>query len=80
VMESLRDLAIHASGRVAAPGPFELVSDGSAIPVFSFRLLDSAPYTVFDVSERLRTQGVGGPDGEQRRFPGPAPPFSDAAG
>jgi glutamate decarboxylase len=57
VMESLRDLALHASGRVAALGPFELISDGSAIPVFSFRLVDSAPYTVFDVSERLRTEG-----------------------
>ena len=57
VMESLRDLAIHTSGRVAALGPFELISDGSAIPVFSFRLVNSAPYTVFDVSERLRTEG-----------------------
>jgi glutamate decarboxylase len=57
VMESLRDLAVHTSGRVAALGPFELVSDGNAIPVFSFRLVNSAPYTVFDVSERLRTEG-----------------------
>ncbi len=57
VMESLRDLAVHTSGRVAALGPFELVSDGTAIPVFSFRLADSAPYTVFDLSERLRTDG-----------------------
>jgi glutamate decarboxylase len=56
VMESLRDLALHASGRVAELGPFELVSDGSDIPVFSFRLVDSVPYTVFDVSERLRTE------------------------
>src|SRR6476469_9566476 len=57
IMEALRDLAVHTSGRIAALGPFELVSDGSAIPVFSFRLVNSAPYTVFDVSERLRTEG-----------------------
>jgi len=57
VMESLRDLAMHTSSRIAALGPFELVSDGSAIPVFAFRLADSAPYTVFDVSERLRAGG-----------------------
>ncbi|WP_338051398.1 glutamate decarboxylase [Pseudonocardia acidicola] len=57
VMESLRDLAVHTSSRIAALGPFELVSDGSAIPVFAFRLADSAPYTVFDISERLRIGG-----------------------
>src|SRR4051812_6952607 len=57
VMESLRNLAMHTAGRVAGLGAFELVSDGSAIPVFSFRLVASTPYTVFDVSERLRTEG-----------------------
>ena len=56
-MESLRDLAMHTSSRIAGLGPFDLVSDGSAIPVFAFQLADSAPYTVFDVSERLRAGG-----------------------
>ena len=40
-----------------SPVPQPMSSDGSAIPVFSFRLVSSAPYTVFDVSERLRTAG-----------------------
>jgi glutamate decarboxylase len=57
VMETLRDLATHASGAVAKMGPFELLSDGSAIPVFTFALKEGAPYTVFDVSERLRAGG-----------------------
>jgi glutamate decarboxylase len=57
VMASLRDLALHTSSRIAGLGPFTLVSDGNAIPVFAFRLADSAPYTVFDVSERLRIAG-----------------------
>jgi len=57
VMETLRDLAVHTSTKVAELGPFELVSDGTAIPVFSFTLKPGAPYTVFDVSERLRTDG-----------------------
>ena len=38
-------------------GPFELVSDGTAIPVFSFALKEGTPFTVFDISERLRTGG-----------------------
>ena len=57
VMESLRDLAVHTATRIAALGPFELVSDGRAIPVLSFALTDPCPYTVFDVSDRLRTGG-----------------------
>jgi glutamate decarboxylase len=57
IMETLRDLAVHTSGRIAEMGPFELLSDGTAIPVFAFTLKDGAPYTVFDVSERLRIGG-----------------------
>ncbi len=39
-------------------GPFELISDGSDIPVFAFRLRDDVSgYTVFDVSETLRIKG-----------------------
>ncbi len=57
VMEALRTLATHTSSKVAELGPFELVSDGTAIPVFAFGLKQGAPYTVFDVSERLRIDG-----------------------
>jgi glutamate decarboxylase len=57
VMESLRDLAVHTSGKVSEIGPFELVSDGTAIPVFAFSLKAGTPYTVFDLSERLRMGG-----------------------
>jgi glutamate decarboxylase len=57
VMEALRDLAVHASGHIGELGPFELVSDGSAIPVFAFALGTDEPFTVFDLSERLRVHG-----------------------
>jgi glutamate decarboxylase len=57
VMESLRDLAVYTAAAVGRMGPFELVSDGTAIPVFSFTLKEGTPYTVFDVSERLRSRG-----------------------
>jgi glutamate decarboxylase len=43
---------------VAGLGPFQLITDGSELPVFAFRLDDEErPYTVFDVSERLRDRG-----------------------
>ena len=57
VMEAGRELAMHTSAAIAAMGPFELLSDGSAIPVFAFALKDGVPFTVFDVSERLRVNG-----------------------
>jgi glutamate decarboxylase len=57
-MESLRDTAMMLSSGIAEIGPFELVSDGSAIPVFAFKLKDEIDhYSVFDVSDKLREFG-----------------------
>jgi len=57
IMSALRDTATDLSGRIAGLGPFELLSDGSTIPVFAFRLKDTSRYSVYDISERLRTRG-----------------------
>ncbi|HDK02845.1 MAG TPA: glutamate decarboxylase, partial [Gammaproteobacteria bacterium] len=57
ILANLRDTARYLAGRVVAMGPFELLSDGDAIPVFAFRLKDAARYSVYDVSERLRVRG-----------------------
>src|SRR4051812_15212049 len=57
IMETLRDIAMSLSAAVVKMGPFELLSDGSDIPVFAFTLRDPSKYTVFDVSNRLRQYG-----------------------
>ncbi len=57
IMTTLRQVATDLSSRIAALGPFDLLSDGSTIPVFAFRLLDASRYSVYDVSERLRGRG-----------------------
>ncbi|NOZ42600.1 MAG: glutamate decarboxylase [Alphaproteobacteria bacterium] len=57
IMATLRDIATDLSGRIAALGPFDLLSDGSMIPVFAFCLKDPSRYSVYDVSERLRIRG-----------------------
>ncbi|WP_261554208.1 glutamate decarboxylase [Frankia tisae] len=58
VAQACRDNARWLADEVARIGPFELVSDGSGIPAFAFRLRDEiTDYTVFDVSELLRTRG-----------------------
>ena len=57
VQQASQDVAMHMSSQIAAMGPFELLSDGSDLPVFAFRLRDPGTYTVFDLSERLRQRG-----------------------
>ena len=57
VMEALRDIATWLSGEIAELGPFELLSDGSAIPVFAVKLRDGLPYSVYDLSDKLRQGG-----------------------
>jgi glutamate decarboxylase len=58
VHQACQDVAVHMSGRIAKMGPFELITEGRELPVFAFRIADpQASYTVFDLSERLRTRG-----------------------
>jgi glutamate decarboxylase len=58
VQQTCQDIALHLSGEIARLGPFELLSDGSDLPVFAFKLRDDvAGYSVFDISDRLRMRG-----------------------
>jgi glutamate decarboxylase len=57
VMKTLRDTALSLSSRIAEIGPFSIISDGSAIPVLSFEITGDVPFTVYDVSDRLRYHG-----------------------
>jgi glutamate decarboxylase len=57
VQQASQDVARHLSSQIAAMGPFELLTDGSDLPVFAFRLAAPQCYTVFDLSERLRSRG-----------------------
>jgi glutamate decarboxylase len=57
IMQRLRDTAKELSAGVEATGHFDLLSDGSAIPVFAFALKEGTPFTVYDVSDELRKEG-----------------------
>jgi glutamate decarboxylase len=60
VQQSSRDTARATASRIAELGSYELISDGSELPVFAFRLAASAKdsgFSVYDVSELLRTRG-----------------------
>jgi glutamate decarboxylase len=58
VIQCCQDVAMHLSSEIGKMGPYELLSDGSELPVFAFTLKDSVKnYNVFDVSDRLRQHG-----------------------
>ncbi len=58
VQKTAQDIARYLSGEISKLGPFELLSDGSDLPVFAFRLREDVDkYSVFDLSERLRMRG-----------------------
>jgi len=58
VQQTCQDIAMHLSSEIAKIGPFELLTDGSDLPVFAFKLRDDVTgYSVFDLSERVRMRG-----------------------
>jgi glutamate decarboxylase len=58
VQQTCQDIAMHLSGEIAKMAPFELLSNGSDLPVFAFKLKDDFDgFTVYDVSDRLRMRG-----------------------
>ncbi len=57
IHKACQGVALYLSGELAKMGPFQLLSDGSDIPVFAFALKEVTNFTVFDLSERLRDRG-----------------------
>ncbi|MFV0316156.1 MAG: glutamate decarboxylase [Microthrixaceae bacterium] len=59
VQQGSIDVAMYLSSEIAKMGPFELVSDGSTIPVFAWRLKKghTENWTLFDLADRLRMKG-----------------------
>jgi glutamate decarboxylase len=58
VQQGCQDVAMQLSSAIAQMGPFALLTDGSELPVFAFRLRpDVTNFTVFEVSRGLRERG-----------------------
>ncbi|KUI25813.1 glutamate decarboxylase [Mycobacterium sp. IS-1742] len=57
VMQSLSQTARWLGDELRDSEHFELITDGSAIPVVSFRLKGDPGYTEFDISQTLRSYG-----------------------
>ncbi|ARI82654.1 glutamate decarboxylase [Microcystis sp. LEGE 00066] len=61
IHQACRDTALYLSGEIAKMGPFELITDGSTIPVFAWKLKekisDQTNYSLFDLADKLRERG-----------------------
>jgi glutamate decarboxylase len=58
VMQNAQDVARHIAEGINELGCYRLLSEPGDLPVFAFTLADHVKnYTVFDVSDRLRTRG-----------------------
>jgi glutamate decarboxylase len=59
VQGASREVALYLSDAIAKLGPFDLVSDGSDIPVFAWKLKSGhrGRWTLYDLSDRLRMRG-----------------------
>jgi glutamate decarboxylase len=61
IHQACRDTALYLSGEIAKMGPFELITDGSTIPVFAWKLKetisDQDNYILFDLADKLRERG-----------------------
>ncbi|WP_158867049.1 glutamate decarboxylase [Leifsonia sp. AG29] len=57
IMEALRDNAKHIADGLKAMDVFDVITDGSAIPVVAFSMRGDPGYTVFHVSHELRARG-----------------------
>jgi glutamate decarboxylase len=57
VQAACRDTAQWLAGQIERLGPFTLLSRAEGIPVIAFRLTETLPFSVFDISEALRIWG-----------------------
>jgi glutamate decarboxylase len=57
IQRSSQVTAMYLSGEIAKMGPFELISDGSELPVFAWKLREVTNFSLFDLSDHLRYHG-----------------------
>ncbi len=57
IHQNSQDVALHLSDGISKLSAFELISDGSDIPVFAFAVKKGQNFSVFDISDKLRERG-----------------------
>ena len=57
VHQACQDVAVHLARQIGELGPFELVSQGTDLPVFAWKLRESTTWSLYDLADRLRDRG-----------------------
>ncbi len=57
IQRTSQDVAKFVAGEIGVMGPFDIITDGSDLPVLSWKLKDDQNFTLFELSSRLREYG-----------------------
>jgi glutamate decarboxylase len=57
VHQACQEVALHLSKQIAEMGPFELLSSGTDLPVFAWKLKETTNWSLYDLADRLRDRG-----------------------
>jgi glutamate decarboxylase len=57
IHQACQDVAVYLANKIAALGPFELVSHGKDLPVFAWKLKEGTHWSLYDLADRLRDRG-----------------------
>lgn len=60
IQQASQDVALYLSEKIAQLGPFELITNGSDIPVFCWKMKQTkqkANFSLYDMAEKLRHRG-----------------------
>ena len=57
IHQACQDVAVHLARQIGELGPFELVSQGTDLPVFAWKLRETTNWSLYDLADRLRDRG-----------------------
>src|SRR5579871_876546 len=57
IHQACQDVAVRLAGEIGGLGPFQVLSDGRALPVFAWALKECAHWSLYDLADRLRDRG-----------------------
>jgi glutamate decarboxylase len=57
IQQNAQDVALHLADQIEAMGPFRMLTRGTDLPVLSWTMEEGANFTVFELSDALRSFG-----------------------
>ncbi len=57
LQQNAQDVALYLADQIEAMGPFRMLTRGNDLPVLSWTMADGANFTVFELSDALRSYG-----------------------